>query len=695
MASGLFGFVVVCFYVLNFQVLADRTSLKIYEKIQSDIFCFRRLNASHQIGCASDRSGNIGVVHVVNDYEGIKSIAEDPPYGPTIVALPIYLFNMGNMTLLKDSKDIKGVLILKEENEPPPESFSPEQSCPNRNFGFYTDEVNKTYSNCEKVQWNDIPENLASGMMYEDWGMPIFLVTNETSIQRIKKCYELFNKPENGTLRQWPLCSAELKSVMWAAKDSETCMRRSKLITSLTEVKTCDPLSDKNVLTTLFPTNKSEEIANRSVVVVAARLDAFSLFDRLAPGAHSAVTGLVTFLTVAHTMAQIRDEVLEHMNFRNLTNILFIIFNGEAFDYIGSSRVVFDMQKGVFPIEPAKNIEQPATLNLDHISHFIELSQLAPDSANNTYWVHTDPISIAKNVEVSHQVTELYTKLHEEARKLSLQVKRAPPTNPLPPASFQRFLRHDSGIPGIVIADHKEIFVNRYYNSFFDTKEALNITLLSPQLTSLSSAISRMLYQLLTGKTSDNCTSNETLVEGLLECYLKNASCDLFREIANPAKTEHLRVEPYPLYVSVNSGGHTNAITIYTRYLLAYLTGYVLDNHTKETCVGAPNNQIYQFDWMAGSDSSSSGICLKSTVMYSIAQSPAYVLNEWKSSEYSTWTESVWLETTVRIFLQPSTTQETITLVTGVAIFLLSIGAVYFVNKRASIIFNTRPLVGC
>lgn len=35
-----------------FKGIADRTSLKIYEDIQSDLFCFRRLNATHQIGCA-------------------------------------------------------------------------------------------------------------------------------------------------------------------------------------------------------------------------------------------------------------------------------------------------------------------------------------------------------------------------------------------------------------------------------------------------------------------------------------------------------------------------------------------------------------------------------------------------------------------------------------------------------------------
>lgn len=37
-------------------------------------------------------------------------------------------------------------------------------------------------------------------------------------------------------------------------------------------VKTCDPLSDKNVVNTLFPTNKSEEIPDRSIIVVSARV---------------------------------------------------------------------------------------------------------------------------------------------------------------------------------------------------------------------------------------------------------------------------------------------------------------------------------------------------------------------------------------------------------------------------------------
>ena len=39
------------------------------------------------------------------------------------------------------------------------------------------------------------------------------------------------------------------------------------------------------------------------------------------------------------------------MNFQMKTkkNVLFALLNGEAFDYIGSSRMVYDMENGLFP----------------------------------------------------------------------------------------------------------------------------------------------------------------------------------------------------------------------------------------------------------------------------------------------------------------------------------------------------------
>ncbi|XP_026549738.1 nicastrin-like, partial [Notechis scutatus] len=52
----------------------------------------------------------------------------------------------------------------------------------------------------------------------------------------------------------------------------------------------------------------------------------------------------------------------------------------ETFDYIGSSRMVYDMQNGRFPIQ------------LENIDSFLELSQVALRT-NASLWMHTDPIS--------------------------------------------------------------------------------------------------------------------------------------------------------------------------------------------------------------------------------------------------------------------------------------------------------------
>lgn len=53
-------------------------------------------------------------------------------------------------------------------------------------------------------------------------------------------------------------------------------------------------------------------------------------------------------------------------------NVIFILFNGEAYDYIGSSRIVYDMENGEFP----NNIIR---LNKNHIGLFVELSQIHYD----------------------------------------------------------------------------------------------------------------------------------------------------------------------------------------------------------------------------------------------------------------------------------------------------------------------------
>ena len=62
----------------------------------------------------------------------------------------------------------------------------------------------------------------------------------------------------SGTEPNWPLCSVELKSPMYAAKDSETCFRRSNIVVTLTPQDYCEPLSDYNLYYFQSPRNRTK-----------------------------------------------------------------------------------------------------------------------------------------------------------------------------------------------------------------------------------------------------------------------------------------------------------------------------------------------------------------------------------------------------------------------------------------------------
>lgn len=165
-------------------------------------------------------------------------------------------------------------------------------------------------------------------------------------------------------------------------------------------MKFCDPLGDKNVYWSLkeFQPN----ILNQSVAIVAARLDAASMFQDLSPGALSTATSIVTLMTTANLISEmlpyndavnyskffnlilfveIQCIIFLYLSFKNFIhlyytflakNIMFILFNGEAYDYIGSSRMVYDMLNGNFPNDIIK-------FNRSHVGLYVELSQIHYD----------------------------------------------------------------------------------------------------------------------------------------------------------------------------------------------------------------------------------------------------------------------------------------------------------------------------
>lgn len=118
---------------------------------------------------------------------------------------------------------------------------------------------------------------------------------NQTILEAIKTCFWTHNAHNLETQYQRSLCAVEMKSFMYAAVNSDSCIKRTDFMLNFNPTQFCDPLGDRNIHWPLVPLDEDNE-----VIMVTARLDASSLFDGISPGAGNTITGLVTLLATAH-----------------------------------------------------------------------------------------------------------------------------------------------------------------------------------------------------------------------------------------------------------------------------------------------------------------------------------------------------------------------------------------------------------
>ncbi|XP_011813034.1 PREDICTED: nicastrin isoform X3 [Colobus angolensis palliatus] len=370
------------------------------------------------------------------------------------------------------------------------------------------------------------------------------------------------------------------------------------------------------------------------------------------------------------------------------------VIKQETFDYIGSSRMVYDMEKGKFPVQ------------LENVDSFVELGQVALRTSLEL-WMHTDPVS-QKNDSVRNQVEDLLATLEKSGAGVPAVILRRPnQSQPLPPSSLQRFLRARN-ISGVVLADHSGAFHNKYYQSIYDTAENINVSYpewLSPEedlnfvtdtakaLADVATVLGRALYELAGGTNfSDTVQADPQTVTRLLYGFLIKANNSWFQSILRQDLRSYLGDGPLQHYIAVSSPTNT---TYVVQYALANLTGTVV-NLTREQCqdpskVPSENKDLYEYSWVQGPLNSNETDrlprCVRSTARLARALSPAFELSQWSSTEYSTWTESRWKDIRARIFLIASKELEFITLIVGFGILIFSLIATYCINAKADVLF--------
>ncbi|XP_017031604.1 nicastrin isoform X2 [Drosophila kikkawai] len=667
----------------------ERTRDKMYKPILG-ASCFRRLNGTHQTGCSSTYSGSVGVLHRINVEADLEFLLAGPPSPPYAPMIPPHLFTRDNLMRLKMAgpQNISVVLLVNQTNNM--QQFSHELNCPNQYSG-----INSSSETCDATNpaknWNP----WGTGLLHEDFPFPIFYIDDTDEIEKLMQCFEKFNNKDYKTHALRSLCAVEVKAFMSAAVNTEVCMRRTNFINNLGGSKYCDPLEGRNVYATVYPRepllNDGIEVlrTDEKIIMVTCRLDTVSMFDGVGVGAMDSLMGLAVFTQVANLLRQLLPPQSSLPDSRR--NILFVTFNGESYDYIGSQRFVYDMERLEFPPESAHS----PPIAFDNIDFMLDIGTL-DDIANIK--LHA--------LRGSDLAQKLLGQLNNYARAsrygFNLNIQSEISAH-IPPTSAQSFLRRDPNFRALILNARP---TNKYYHSIYDDAKNIDFTYantskdftqladvgdfkglkadsLQMKVRNISSIVALALYQTLTGKEyTGTKVANPLLADELLYCFLESADCPLFKASSYPDSPTGLQLPPMR-YISVLGGSQESSGWTYR--VLGYLLSQPQPNIPKENCTKLP------LHYFAGYNNV--GECRLTTQNYSYALSPAFLIDgyDWSSGQYSTWTESTWSQFSARIFLRPSNVHQITTLSIGIVVLIVSFCLVYIISSRSEVLFEDLP----
>ncbi|CAH2068575.1 unnamed protein product, partial [Iphiclides podalirius] len=684
--------------LLNFELFCcERLHEQIYSSIEGGAACFKRLNGTHAAGCSSSINGAVGVVQMINDISDAQWLAHNASAGPYMAVVSTALFHDVIELVMANPANTAGILIYHNSTMRPTK-FSQESNCPNE---YSSDPNSQCPSKTTGVAWNEG----GTGLLRRDIPFPIFYLPHSRNkeIEKIDKCYKRYNIDKINQEGK-PLCSIQLNSFMFAAVNSAVCLRRSATSALLTPTKVCDPLGDQNVYYSLFPRIKGDEVKKNSVTLVTARIDTASLFDGVAPGAASSVVGMVSVLMSAVTLAKM-IPISDSSLYEN--NVMWTLFNGEAFDYIGSQRVAYDLKRGAWP--------PSAPLAVSDLNLHVEVGQIG--GALQLYTENASWPLYAYAAANYPPTTVFLNNMLKAASEFNITLSPEFSAD-LPPSSLHSFRRilsneTESGeLPEVLLVDHRGRFANAYYESALDDSDNVgfvyrNISVgpdgeftptsdlikngtmkdtdIQVKISRLATAIARALYQQVAGKAYDGeLAASAHLADEMLYCFLGSQACRLLLAADYAAGSEEApSARAPPLYVGVAAWPGTPAV--FAGHLLALLAGERLPlNRTACDALDQPGLSHY---WLRGWNHS--GVCIQTTMNFTQALSPAFLIPDYDmaSGVYSTWTESVWAAMWARVFVSAGGAGARAAALAGAGSTALAAALTYWLRRHAAAVF--------
>jgi len=296
-----------------------------YTRVLSSRPAFRTLTRDSVAGSASARGGTRGALFYVNDtasYDALLALvgAGASASAPRVaVVMETTFFTAPIIRALNASIPTDRLAAVLVIPAPAPEDgFSPAEPAPNGPV-----DINAAAG----YQWNP----LGTSLSFDSFPFPLTSITGSNAVTLRRRALANAARRAEGS---HPGYTAHARQYMFSTLSSENCF----------EVNNCYPIGGYSVWATLgnlTATNDTPSPATnsskREIVLVASQMDAAAFFPGRAHGADAAVSGTVVTLAAAHALSQVEGVMaLER-------NLIFALFNGEKFDYVGSRNFFGDL----------------------------------------------------------------------------------------------------------------------------------------------------------------------------------------------------------------------------------------------------------------------------------------------------------------------------------------------------------------
>eukprot|EP01083_Nonionella_stella_P075990 206857_1 len=490
--------------------LADPLDRDIYKSASHLGMCVRLLSTTGRFGCATRPSGSRGTLYLVDSEEKLANMSKTED---TVVVMPSDQMSSKRMLQLKNTSNVKGILLLNSDSRPT--AFSGQMKSPQKEF---------LPPGITDFEWNPSGNSL----LFEEFPFGVLLLNRRDSVH-IQEFAEKNDDWRNSS--QFPAYASEMNFAMSAKNNSLTCLEKNR----------CLPLGDYSVWATY---NSSLPASPDTLLsVVSTRIDTAALFHNDAVGANSALSGLIAMMAAAHTLIPFKERLANKNK-----QLVFMAFTGEALGFVGSRKFFSDVQneknftcdtedpKGELDcLTPFYASTEWRNFSLDKVGEWLDLQQVGNhNDVLYKYFIEGNPTS--SNIEANMQTA---------AKDLDIQINRSTevPENAIPPSSlwamFQSAGFRDSG-KGFVLTDHNGPFVNQFYDSQWDVPlDSLNVD----RVTTVATWLARYLATSVAGVSEEErqkINVDRLFVNQLVECFTEEnqPTCPLIREFMSQSAAD-------------------------------------------------------------------------------------------------------------------------------------------------------------